>query len=327
VRFLGGRGVRLELVAGLGIALAMPALAVTAQHVRGLATQTTLAAETHDQAGRTRAAVTVAVAGVDGLPATGTVAIRDNGRDVAGAVLNAQGQANLLLDLPGGDHQLRAVYNGDATHQASVSSLTGLHALVSTGTPDFQISIAPATLSLTAGQSSTIIATITPVNADALQAQGPMFVTLSCSGNPDQSYCIFTPENVEILPNAVSSVTSSMVFQTQAATQSTAFRTPATPRHASPIAWAFLLPGVLCLAGTSWKTHRRWLSRLSLMTLVGLVTMLGATGCNPLYYYQHHGPLPSPATPPGTYVVKISAQSTNGITAITHSTTLALTVQ
>ena len=162
-----------------------------------------------------KATVTVSVIGVDGVAATGTVAIRDNSKEVAGTVLDAQGKASLVLDLPGGDHQLRAVYTGDATHQASVSTLTGLRAQVSTGTPDFQVSIAPATLSLSAGQSATIIASITPVNADALQAQGPMFVTLSCpAGNPDQSYCTFTPENVEILPGAVDPVTSSMVFQT-----------------------------------------------------------------------------------------------------------------
>ena len=304
----------------------MPSLAVTPQHVRAVSTQTTLAAETRDHRGHTQAAVTVNVLGVDGVPATGTVAIRDNSKEVAGAVLDAQGKASLLLDLPGGDHQLRAIYTGDATHQASVSTLTGLHAQVSTGTPDFQVSIAPATLSLSAGQSATVIASITPINADALQAQGPMFVTLSCSGNPDQSYCIFTPENVEILPGAVDPVTSSMVFQTQAGT--VAMRTPATPRHASPVAWAFLLPGLLGLAGLSFGARRRrWLSRLSLTVLVGLVTTLGTTGCNPLYYYQHHGPVASKPTPSGNYIIKISAQSTDGVTAITHSTTLALTVK
>ena len=309
------RGLRLELVAGLGIALALPALAVAAESARGLATQTTLAAEMHDQGGRTQATLAVTVTGEDGLPATGTVAIKDFGKELAGAVLNVEGKASVVLALPGGDHQLRATYTGDAAHKASVSNAQVI------GTPDFQISIAPATISLTAGQSGTVIATITPENANTLA--GPMFVTLSCSGNPDQSSCTFTPENVQIVQNAVNPVTSSMVFQTQTGSPLAAAR-----RNASPISWAFLLPGVLGLVGLAWGTRRRsWLNRLSLLALVGLVTVLGTTGCNPRYYYLNHGPPLNPPTPAGTYTVKISAQSTNGVSAITHFTTLALTVK
>ncbi len=324
VRGVRSRSLRLELVAGLGIALAVPALALAAQSAQQMATQTTLTAETHDRAGRTQATITVNVTGEDGVPATGAVAIKDNGRDLAGVVLDAQGTGSVTLSLPAGPHQFRAVYTGDATHRPSASLLTGIHAQTATGTPDFQIAISPSTLTLAAGQSSTLIASITPENASALT--GPMFVTLSCSGNPDQSFCTYTPENVEILPNATAPITSSLVFQTQTGTA--ILHTPATHRTAGPVAWAFLLPGALGLAGLSFGARRRrWLSRLSLILLVGLVTVLGTTGCNPLYYYEHHGPVPITPTPAGTYTVKITAQSTNGVTAITHSTTLALTVQ
>jgi hypothetical protein len=302
----------------------MPALALAAQGARGQATQTTLAAETLDRAGRTKTTLAVAVTGEDGRPAQGAVAIRDHGRDVAGVALNAEGQAKVDLDLAGGDHNLRAVYTGDATHQRSVSALTGVHALNNTGAPDFQISIVPATLSLTAGQAGTVIASITPENASSLT--GPMFVTLSCSGNPDESSCTFTPETVEILQNAVAPVTSSMVFQTQIAT--TLLHRPERNRSANPVAWAFLLPGALAFAGLAWGgRRRRWLSRVSLMALVGLVTMLGTTGCNPLYRYLNHSPIPSPATPSGSYTIHVTAQSNNGVTATTHYTTLALTVK
>lgn len=324
MRGVRSRSLRLELIAGLGIALAMPALAFAAQSFQEMATQTTLAVETHDRAGRTQASLTVTVAGQDGTPATGSVAIKDNGRDLAGVVLNAQGTGSVTVSLPAGQHQFRAVYVGDPTHKPSASLLTGIHAQTATGTPDFQISISPATLTLTAGQSATLIASITPENAGALT--GPMFVTLSCSGNPDQSLCTYTPENVEILPNATAPVTSSLVFQTQTGTA--VLHTPAMHRKASPIAWAFLLPGALGLVGLSFGGHRRrWLSRISLFLLVGLVTVLGTTGCNPLYYYEHHGPVAVSPTPAGTYTIQITAQSTNGVTAITHSTTLALTVQ
>ena len=328
------RGSRLELVAGLGVALAMSALAMAAESARGVATQTALSAETRDQDGRTQATVEVTVTGEDGLPAQGAVAVSDHGRQLAGAALNAEGQAKIVLDLPAGDHTLSAAYIGDATHQASASLPEGVHAMSSTGTPNFQVSASPATLTLTAGQSGTVTASVTPVNAASLTT--PMFVTLSCSGLPDQSSCTFTPENVEIQPGATAAITSTMVVVTQMASTASAAHA-----RGNPVAWALLLPGVFGLGGLAWGSRRRgprgqvfvrgvvrrWLNRLALLALVGLVVLLGTTACNPRYSYEHHGPPLNPATPTGTYTVSVIGQSSNGVTAITNSTTIALTVQ
>jgi len=323
VRGIVCRGLRLELVAGLGIALAMPALALAAQGAQGLATQTTLTAETRDQGGRTQATVAVTVLGDDGQPAAGAVTIKDHGQAVAGMALNAEGQAKVALDLPAGDHLLRAVYGGDTKRLRSVSQPAALQGLA-TGTPDFQISVAPAAITLTAGQSGTLTASVTPLNGAALTA--PMFVTLSCSGFPDQSSCSFTPQTVEVLVGATAPLTSSLVLTTQAASASLAM--PAIHSGASPMALAILFPGALALAGLAWGgRRRRWLSRLSLVALVGLVTVLGTTACNPRYYYLNHGPPTNPATPKGTYTLLVTAQSSNGITAITHTVPFALTVK
>jgi Big-like domain-containing protein len=321
VRGIVCRGLRLELVAGLVIALAMPALSVVAAHAQGLPTQTALTAETRNLGGRTQVTVAVTVNGEDGLPATGAVAIGDNGAQIAGAALNAQGQATVVLTLPAGDHSLTAAYAGDATHQASVSQATQVRAQVSS-TPGFAVSVAPATLALTPGQSGTVIASVTPQNSAALTA--PMFVTLSCSGLPDQAACTFTPENVEILPNATAPLTSSVVIATQTASASSEHHP-----DSNSVTWAFLLPGALGLGGLAWGARRRaWLNRLSLLALVGLVTLLGTTACNARYDYFNHGPPQNPATPAGTYTVSITAQSSNGVAAITPPpATLALTVQ
>jgi hypothetical protein len=118
-----------------------------------------------------------------------------------------------------------------------------------------------------------------------------------------------------------------MVIQTYAASSVKA-APPATPgKRSSPIAWAFLLPGALGLGGLAFGARRRrWLSRFLLVALVGLVTMLGATACNPRYYYLNHGPPINPATPAGTYNITVTAQSSNGVTAITHSTNFVLVV-
>ena len=150
-----------------------------------------------------------------------------------------------------------------------------------------------------------------------------MFVTLSCSGLPDESSCVFTPENVEILPNATAPLTSNMLVITQLASSASLDR----PRS-NGLALAVLLPGALTLGGVAFSFRRRpWLHRLSLLALVALVSLLGTTACNARYDYYHHGPPLNSATPAGTYTVDVTAQSSNGVTATTHTTTLAFTVQ
>jgi hypothetical protein len=149
-----------------------------------------------------------------------------------------------------------------------------------------------------------------------------MFVTLSCSGLPDQSSCNFTPENLEILPNATTPLTSSVVILTQQ--QEGSIARPG----ANGVALAILLPGALGLGCLAWSVRRRpWLQRLSLIALLALVTTLGTSACNARYNYYNHGPPINPATPAGTYTVLVTAQSSNGVTATTHSTDLAFTVK
>lgn len=313
------RGLRLELVALMGIALAVPAMAAANPQ----ATQTKLSAETRVQGGRTLAMFAVAVTSEDGQPAAGAVVIEDRGQPLAGAALSAEGQARLQFALPAGDHSLRAVYMGDTAHLASSSEYTGVRSQA-VSVPDFQVAVAPAALTLTAGQSGSATVSVIPVNASALTA--PMFVTLSCSGFPDQSSCSFTPENVEVLPNATTAINSSMVLTTQR--QSLTMVTPPARPNSNPVAWAILLPGTLGLAGLAFSARRRrWLNRLSLLALVGLVTVLGTTACSPLYNYYNHGPPHNLPTAPGIYTLLVTAQSSNGITATTHTTTFALTVQ
>jgi len=175
--------------------------------------------------------------------------------------------------------------------------------------------------------------TVTPANNSTLTT--PMFVGISCNPHSDEFTCTANPASVEILSTTPTSCatgsaaslcppTSTMVLQTYTATSSRLNQKP----KSSPIAWAFLLPGVLGLGGLAWGARRkRWLSRLSLLAMVGLVTMLGTTACNPRYYYFHHGPPTTLPTPSGTYTVSVTGQSSNGITAITQNTTFVLTVQ
>jgi hypothetical protein len=323
VRGIVCRSLRLELVAALGIALATPMPAVAAESQPRQATQTAMTVETHDQSGSTQAVVAVTVSGEDGLPAKGAVSVSDRGTQLAGAALNAKGQASLTISLAAGDHLLRAAYNGDAAHQGSVSMAASASGQ-SSAVPGFTVSAAPATLSLTPGQSGTINVSVTPVNSAALTS--PLFVTLSCSGIPDESSCTFTPENIEIQQNATAAIVVPMIIGTQGVSGPSS---ASVRRGSSSIAWAFLLPGAFAFGGLAWSVRRRpWLKRLSLVAVLALVTLLGTTGCNPQYYYYNHGPDPAPPTPAGTYTVYITGQSSNGVTAVTPpAATIALTVQ
>ena len=84
---------------------------------------------------------------------------------------------------------------------------------------------------------------------------------------------------------------------------------------------------MLGLGGLAWGARRRaWLRRLMLLALLGLITTLGTTACNPLYHYYNHGPPVNIPTPSGTYNVVVTGQSSNGVTAITNSTTISVTV-
>ena len=339
VRGLNRRGLRLERVAGLGFALALVVLpaAVAAQQI---ATHTYLTVETSEQGGHTQATARVAVTGADGLPASGAVVIDDGDRELAEAVLNSAGEATPVLSLAAGDHALRAVYTGDASHLSSASITSDVTGQTSS-TPNFTLTLSPVApstlpLTLTAGQAGTIAVTLVPEDNAALTA--PMFVTLSCSGLPSEASCAFSPATLEILPTTLTTCpsgspasacppVSSMLLQTTEV-GTTKVVLPKLPGNGgSPVAWAILLPGILGLGGLAWGARRRrWLQRLALVALVGLVTALGTTSCKPLYNYYQHGPSHPPATPNGTYTVTVTGQTSNGVTAITNNTTMVLTV-
>lgn len=329
------RCARPKLVAALGMALAMSLFA----GAQTTPTQTTLAVRTSQVAGHTQARASIAVTDQNGVPVHGLVAIEEGSRQLAGVALDGSGQATADVDLSAGDHTLRAVYIGSAAAQSSESRPQAATASSST-TPDFQVtvtSLQPAS-TLVPGSAGTAIVTLTPVNNAALTA--PMFITLSCSGLPDQSSCTFTPATLEILattptscnagaPASACPPTSSIVIQTQAPGTAARLNNPQHPGPgSSPIALAILFPGVFALGSLAWGTRRRrWLSRALVVAMVGAVTVLGTSACNPQYNYFHHGQPTNPPTPAGNYTVTVTAQSSNGITAISRSTTLAMTVK
>ena len=335
MRSMNCRVLRLEGVAALGIAMALPALTAAAQS----ATTTAISVQTSQSSAQTNPSgavcslttVAVTVSGSSTVP-TGTVTIEDGVTSpvsLGSQMLNASGMASFTFALSAATHNLTAVYSGDSTHAGSTSSAAS-PTIGSQCSSSFAVTVSSMSPSntLTAGQQGTATVTVTPLPA-FLESMGnaPAFITVSCSGLPQQSSCSFTPEDLEIVPGQDGGVTSDMVLSTQA--EGTGRAVPPAPlgRRSGPIAWALLLPGMLGLGGLAWGAHRRaWWIRLVLLALLVLVATLGTTACSPLYHYYNHGPPATPATPSGTYTVKVTGQSSNGVSAITNTTTISVTV-
>lgn len=261
--------------------------------------------------------VRVRIVAANGDNLAGAVTVMDGERALAGAALK-DGAAEFSLNLGGGTHELKAVYEGDEEHQPSSSTAVNLHTEANS-TPTFALSLNPASLSLTAGQAGDTQVTLTPSNNDA--STGPTFFTVSCSGLPADSSCYFTPSTIQVPAGSNAAVSSNLSLQTQA--QSGALHNPFNA--GSGIALAIILPGIFALGFFGRK--RSSLTRLMMLGVVVLAASAAFTGCAARYQYFNHGPPRNPATPSGTYTIQITAQANNGITATSVNTTLSLTVK
>jgi hypothetical protein len=329
------RSLRLQWIAGIGVALA---LSPVARGITLATTSTTLSAASTPQScltsGLTTTLTTLTIV-VTGSAPSGTVNILDNASQIASATLNGSGQATASLYLGDGSHALQAVYAGDAANSTSNSNSVPV-SITAQCDSSFVVSVSgitpstSSTMTLSPGESGTATVTVTPSQeyVASLNTTGaPAFVTVSCSGLPSLSSCTLTPADLEILPGQDAGVISTLLIQTESGTVRAV--PPARLGHrSSPVAWAILLPGMLGMGGLAWGARRRrWLQRLALVLLVGLVTTLGTAGCSPLHRYYNDGPSNPHETPTGTFNVTVTGQSSNGVTAITNSTTMVLTVQ
>jgi len=252
----------------------MSALTVVAAQAQSVNTTTTLteqpgASATCPTQGLTVALtnLTVAVTGNTGVP-SGTVSIMDGtgstAVQLASAALDPTGQASFGFYLADGAHSLSAVYAGNTTFIGSTSAPVAVTISSQCDSTFVVAAYNPTqpptnltTLTLTPGQSGTATITVTPSQEFVSALKAPAFITLSCSGLPDQASCSFTPENLEILPSQDGGVSSSMVILTYAASTTSISPANRPGKNSTPVAWAFLLPGALGLGGLAWGARRR----------------------------------------------------------------------
>jgi hypothetical protein len=249
-----------------------------------------------------------------------------------GSVFVRDGAATLNLNNPPQwAKTITAVYHGDSAFAGSAAS-TGVSADGASSTlAGFTVTASPSSLTLTPGQFGTVNLTVTSQNGFS------DLVNLSCSGLPGAVTCTFNP--VVIAPPANGSGSSALQITTMATSGVGANESARLggAGHVRGALYAFVIPGVLALAGVGAIRRRNFggLRIVGLMMLLAAGT-LGLTACNVRYKYLNYQPSPNFGTAAGTYTVVIAAYSTNG-TAITYATSsdascsgavcLSLTVQ
>lgn len=250
-----------------------------------------------------------------------------------GSAFVQNGTASLTVSsLPAGVSDVTAVYHPVTSDYALSASVPAAVSADTTSTvASFNVTAAPSSVTLTAGQYSTVLLTVNSVNGFAGT------VDLSCSFLPatlgQEADCAFSPDTLALTANG--SATSSMQINTYAASGIYSSKNE-TPFHRGQTYLAFLLPGGFALFGVV-ALRRKNGNALRMMGVVALLAVCtaGLTACGARYGYLLHKPFPNPGTPKGSYTLIVSAYSSNG-TSVQQATTssgcsgaacIALTVQ
>jgi len=171
--------------------------------------------------------------------------------------------------------------------------------------PDFTLSVT-STVTITAGQQGDYAVTVAPLNNTFVNP-----ITFTASGLPARAAVVFNPSSVTL---GATAATSTLVLST---TGGDAFVAGNAAVGRGPL-YAMLLPfaGLLFCSPAFAKSRskKRWLVMVLLVACGGI----GLYGCSGVAgNFQHL------STPPGTYVVTITAQSG----AMQHSAQVTLIVQ
>jgi hypothetical protein len=195
---------------------------------------------------------------------------------------------------------------GGSAYFTSITQLGIYYAANSLGSPGFNLSVVPGTISVGQGASATATVSVAPIFGFNQQ------VSFACSGLPSESSCSFSPKTVT--PNGLNTITTTVSISTTA---------PSTASNAGR--WPYLGSGVLLAFGVIFLSRKE---QYSLWDYSGLLFVVAAwcvafSGCGGSSPTQST----NPGTPTGTYTVIITATSGLGTTTLTESATASLTVQ
>jgi hypothetical protein len=249
---------------------------------------TTILTASLDSAGTGSLILTANVTAPSGTPA-GAVSFYEGSSQIGSAMLSPAGITTLTSPPPGpGSHYITAYYAGNARFSASVASV--LWGDASAKQPDFTLGAAPATNNLLGGQTTGVNVAVIPSNGFSRD------VALMCvTGTPNLS-CRLSPPSVR--GGGASLLT---IAAYQGAWLPVRFRPAPWPG----MVWAAM---VLGLAGLSISKRARWRCACGALSLLLLGT---AVACRP------QGNLS--LTPPGAYLVTVTASSMQAGVPISHA--------
>jgi hypothetical protein len=304
--------------AGLALAAWMISTGVGAWGQATTRTQVSAVRET--EGNTTQTAFTAKVADVSANPVdSGTVSFETAKGSIGSAVVE-NGMATLLVNnLPPATTSVTAVYHGNASYSSSSAAVTAQ--ADSSSLPDFSVTATPTSLTLSPGAFGTVVVSITPLNGFSET------VTLSCSGLPAASTCVFSPAT--LIPTNGAVAISTLQIQTQGPSGTNgAIHAPDAFSRSGRIAYAVVLPGMLALAGLGALRRRSGLAGLRALGIVILLaaSSLGLSSCAARYKYLHKPPAANPGIYPGTYTITLAAYATNGSSVTSHTLNLTLTV-
>jgi hypothetical protein len=256
--------------------------------------------------------LTAKVVDVEGNPLSDGSVSFETAKGSLGSVFVQDGEATLhLTNPPQWARSVTAVYHGNDAFAGSSASAS-ITPDQTSGLPGFTVTASPSSVTVTAGQYTTIELTITSQNGFSAA------VNLSCSGMPSESACNFTPQVAT--PPADGTANSAVQLTTTARSGLGSMNRAPSALAGSRAAYALVIPGLLALAGVGAVRRRN----LAAFRVLGLVLLLGAgtlglSACNARYAYEHYHPSPNYGTAAGNYTVVVAAYSSNG-TNITQAT-------
>ena len=247
---------------------------------------------------------TVAPSSGTATPA-GTVTFYNGSTQLGSGALDSSAAATYsTTSLPVGADSVAADYGGDADFAASASSPVTV-TVTAAAPPDFTLGANPTSLTLPAGNSGTVVLTVTP--EDGFNQA----VSLSCSAGTNLTCSGFTSSTVT--PNG-SAVTSTLTL-TASASSSAQRRAPFQERNQS--VYGLGIPGFLGLLAVGLRRKRKLPAiRLLVLVLCVLVAGLDLSSC---------GNTSTKGTSSTTSTATITA-STSGANAITHTANVTVTV-
>ena len=246
-----------------------------------------------------------AKAAASGPPLTGSFTFFD-GKTQLGQPVQASsaGTATYTIStLAVGTHPITAVYSGNADVTGATSSV--LNQVVQAYTGNFTLSASPGSATLYTGEWADFTVTATPQGGSNLP------LSLSCTDLPANTKCSFRPGNL-----TSGAYQSQLVLETTAPSSQAASRSGAT--H-----WTGGAAALACLCGLLIvpKRIRRALHVKSILIGAILIGAFAAiSGCG-------GGGTLTGGTPPGTYNIGITAQTTSVAPQLSHSVTMKVVVK